>query len=291
MAGAGGGQGGDGWQRALRLRADPQRRHAQLHQRLGLIEQIQHRAGLGLHAVQGEKLAVFLGAHGQAIGMFNAAKSAVVLAQVKVPSGKAARRKRQRHPPPHHHLAGQAGRGFRQQGGQFVAIELQRGDKAAGAQAGQPAQGVAVVGVQMRAGHKRPAATGADGAQVAGFHQPVVLSGQLVGELNRRARFHQRWRGQHHLLAGGAQLGGDVQPVGRAHHMAAQAHGFAQIHHVHRAGGHLAVKRLHGVPGPVVQQRAEGDEKRRGHFHGRSNAPCVVWLPSAWRASVCCQSG
>ena len=278
---------GHEFRHVVRLRTQPQHVHPQGLQGGELLHQIADAGRLGLDAVEGEKGLALAGLQQQAVGVLDAAESAVVLGQVVVPCSEAARREGQRHAAEREHLGLQAGGALPQQGLQLGAGHFEGRHPAYGTQVGHPLQRGRVVEVEMRPGHERalPERGRPHGAHVVGLHQELVPFGDAVHGGCIAAGLDQHLGGEHHLLAGFAQLRGHFEPVSEAQLVAARAHGFAQVDDVHRCVGHAPVERDHGLARPVVEQGAQrqlhaaglahvlrgGDGVCRhgGHFQGR----------------------
>ncbi|MCY1530603.1 hypothetical protein D9M68_657960 [compost metagenome] len=145
--------------------------------------------------------------------MFDTAESALVLFQTKVSRGEAARGKRQRHAAPHHDLRLQARRAFLQQARQRLAVHFQRNHEAGRAAPGQPFQGAAMVGVHVRAGYEGTPGQMPHGAHLPGLDHEILLFAQLLQGAGLGAGLDQRAAGQHHRLAGGAQVARKREPI------------------------------------------------------------------------------
>ena len=150
--------------------------------------------------------------------------------------------------------------GLLQFGNQGLAL-LHPGYPAAQAILGQHRQGAVVVDVERGPGHERPAVLAAQlhRRQVVGLDPETAMADLAVEHAQFGLGLDQGQGRQHDLLAGGGQLGGQVQPLHRAQLAALAAHRFAQVDDVQRPVDGLAIEGQGLFARPEVLQRPEAE--------------------------------
>ncbi|MPN21660.1 hypothetical protein SDC9_169040 [bioreactor metagenome] len=188
--------------------------------------------------------------------MVKAAELAVVLGQVVVARGEAARGIRQRQAAVGEDLGFHASRGAGQNRRQCSARHLHRRQPAFCAQPGQHIEGFRIVDVEGVPGDERRARFGqqAHRAPLVGFDAKAAVGDHAAQRLEIGFRFDQRLAGQHHVLAGSGKLLRQRQPVGQAQQVTTRAHALAQVHARNRPGFRFLVEGEHVVARPVIEQ-------------------------------------
>ena len=148
--------------------------------------------------------------------------------------------------------------GLLQFGNQGLAL-LHPGHPAAQAVLGQHRQCAMVVDVERGSGHERAAVLAAQlhRRQVVGLDPETAVADLAVEYAQFGLGLDQGQGRQHHLLAAGGQLGGQLQPLHRAQLAALAAHRLAQVDDVQRPVDGLAIEGQGLFARPEVLQRPE----------------------------------
>ena len=125
---------------------------------------------------------------------------------------------------------------------------------------GKDLQGGCVVDVHRGAGNKRNSVPDGhlQGALIVGLYQEFILLTEPSQAAQIGLRLNQRERGEHHILAAGFQITGEIQPVIRFQFPPAGAHHLAQIDGIHRPFGGVGIEFENALPGPEPQDRPQG---------------------------------
>ena len=233
----------------LRLRRQAHRVDAERAHVRQRIDEVQHAIRLRLDAVEHEEGLALARGERQPVRVIEAAEPAVVLRQIVVARGEAARRERERQPPVGEHLGGHARRLLREDRGQRRTRHLERRHPAIGPQRREERERRGVVDVEVRSGdERRTVGDHVHRAHVVRLEQEAPVGHEPAQRLEVRLRLHQHLRREHDFLAGVGEPRGRVEPVGGPILVPARADGLAQVDAIDGRCGDRLVERVERGP-------------------------------------------